>query len=68
MKTVVLLALQSVLAAIGPAGSASAQIYKLADMNTRQILALDRQRTVGLIPGGSLEEPGPTLPSSTDAT
>jgi len=45
---------------------ASAQIYKLADLNTRQIQALDRQRTVVVIPGGILEEHGPYLPSYTD--
>jgi creatinine amidohydrolase len=45
---------------------ASAQIYKLAEMNTRQIQALDRQHTVVLIPGGILEEHGPYLPSYTD--
>src|SRR6188768_2660513 len=65
MKTVALLAI-ILAAAIGPAGSASAQIYKLADMNTRQIQALDRQRTVVVIPGGILEEHGPYLPSYTD--
>ena len=36
------------------ADSAFAQVYKLADMNTRQIQALDRERTVLLIPGGIL--------------
>ena len=46
------------LCTIGPARSAFAQVYKLADMNTRQIQALDRQRTVVLIPGGILEEHG----------
>ncbi|HET7291213.1 MAG TPA: creatininase family protein [Vicinamibacteria bacterium] len=35
-------------------------------MNTRQIQALDRQRTVVVIPGGILEEHGPYLPSYTD--
>ena len=51
---------------VGPARNAVAQVYKLADMNTRQIQALDRQRTVVLIPGGILEEHGPYLPSYTD--
>ena len=51
---------------IGSVGSASAQIYRLADMNTRQIQALDRQHTVVVIPGGILEEHGPYLPSYTD--
>ena len=54
------------LCTIGPAGPASAQVYTLANMNTRQIQALDRQRTVILIPGGILEEHGPYLPSYTD--
>ena len=51
---------------LGVARPASAQIYALADMNTRQIQALDRKRTVVLIPGGILEEHGPYLPSYTD--
>lgn len=42
------------------------QIYKLAEMNTRQIAALDRQKTVVIIPGGIMEEHGPYLPSFTD--
>lgn len=45
---------------------ASAQIYQLAEMNTRQIQALDRQHTVVVIPGGILEEHGPYLPAYTD--
>jgi len=35
-------------------------------MNTRQIQALDLQKTVVLIPGGILEEHGPYLPSYAD--
>src|SRR5262245_20244557 len=54
------------LCTIGPARDAVAQVHKLADMNTRQIQALDRERTVILIPGGILEEHGPYLPSYTD--
>jgi creatinine amidohydrolase len=49
-----------------PALTACGQIYRLAEMNTRQIRALDLQRTVVLIPGGILEEHGPYLPSYTD--
>src|SRR5215472_14558757 len=45
---------------------AAGQIYKLAEMNTRQIRSLDLQKTVVLIPGGILEEHGPYLPSYTD--
>ena len=45
---------------------ASAQIYRLADLNTRQIQALDRQHTAVVIPGGILEEHGPYLPAYTD--
>jgi creatinine amidohydrolase len=45
---------------------ASAQIYQLAELNTRQIQALDRQHTVVVIPGGILEEHGPYLPAYTD--
>jgi creatinine amidohydrolase len=45
---------------------ASAQILRLSDLNTDQIRALDRQRTVVIIPGGILEEHGPYLPCYTD--
>ena len=44
----------------------SAQIYRLAEMNTEQIRALDRARTVIIMPGGILEEHGPYLPSYAD--
>jgi hypothetical protein len=37
----------------GCATPAAAQAYKLAELNTEQIRALDRARTVILIPGGS---------------
>jgi creatinine amidohydrolase/Fe(II)-dependent formamide hydrolase-like protein len=43
-----------------------AQVHRLAEMNTEQIRALDRQRTVVLMPGGILEQHGPYLPSFTD--
>ena len=46
--------------------SAFCQIFQLADLNTNQIRALDRAKTVVLIPGGILEEHGPYLPSFTD--
>jgi creatinine amidohydrolase len=54
------------LCTLGSTRDALAQVQQLADMNTRQIQALDRQRTVVLIPGGILEEHGPYLPSYTD--
>jgi creatinine amidohydrolase/Fe(II)-dependent formamide hydrolase-like protein len=44
----------------------AAQIVRIAEMNTRQIQALNLQKTVVLIPGGILEEHGPYLPSYTD--
>jgi creatinine amidohydrolase len=43
-----------------------AQIYNVQEMNTDQIVALDRAKTVVLIPVGNLEEHGPYLPSYTD--
>ncbi len=46
--------------------TASAQIYRVAQMNTEQIRALDRQKTVVILTGGILEEHGPHLPSFTD--
>jgi creatinine amidohydrolase/Fe(II)-dependent formamide hydrolase-like protein len=47
-------------------GSAQAQVYRLADLNTEQIRALNPAKTVIIIPGGILEEHGPYLPSYTD--
>ena len=44
----------------------AAQVFRIAEMNTRQIQALNLQKAVVLIPGGILEEHGPYLPSYTD--
>jgi creatinine amidohydrolase/Fe(II)-dependent formamide hydrolase-like protein len=54
------------LVVFGATSRASAQVYQLADMNTRQIQALDKAHTVIVIPGGILEEHGPYLPAYTD--
>src|SRR5215471_757384 len=43
-----------------------AQIYHVKEMNTEQIKALDREKTVVLLPVGILEEHGPYLPSGSD--
>lgn len=45
---------------------AGAGIHYVAEMNTAEIAALDRSRTVVIMPGGILEEHGPYLPSNTD--
>ena len=47
-------------------GTVRAQIYRVAQMNTEQIRALDKQKTVVILPGGILEEHGPHLPSFSD--
>ncbi len=44
----------------------SAQVRHVADLNTAQISALDRARTVVILQGGMLEEHGPYLPAFTD--
>lgn len=46
---------------------AAAQIVRVGDLNTGQIRALDRSKTVVLLTGGMLEEHGPYLPAGTDA-
>jgi hypothetical protein len=46
--------------------AACCQIFQLAELNTNQIRALDRAKTVVLIPGGILGEHAPYLPSFTD--
>jgi creatinine amidohydrolase/Fe(II)-dependent formamide hydrolase-like protein len=43
-----------------------AQVYRLVEMNSEQVRALDREKTVILIPGGILEEHGPYLSAYTD--
>jgi len=43
-----------------------AQIYYVQDMSTIEIEALNRERTIVLLPGGILEEHGPYLPSFSD--
>ncbi len=47
-------------------GTVTAQIYRVAQMNAEQIRALDKQKTVVILPGGVLEEHGPHLPSFAD--
>ncbi len=44
----------------------AAQVRHVGDLNTRDIRALDRARTVVLLQGGMLEEHGPYLPAFTD--
>jgi creatinine amidohydrolase/Fe(II)-dependent formamide hydrolase-like protein len=46
--------------------SVSAQVLRLAELNTEGIRALNKDRTIVLIPGGILEQHGPFLPSFTD--
>ena len=53
-------------ACVGGARLAHAQVHRMAELNTAQIRALDRQRTAVILPGGILEEHGPYLPSYTD--
>ena len=43
-----------------------AQVVRVGDLNTRQIRALDRSKTVVFLQGGMLEEHGPYLPAFTD--
>lgn len=51
---------------LASAPSLQAQVLNVADLNTRQIAALDRTKTVVLLQGGMLEEHGPYLPAFTD--
>lgn len=48
------------------ATTASAQVLRVGDLNTKQIAALDRAKTVVFLQGGMLEEHGPYLPAFTD--
>ena len=49
-----------------PGLSAAADVLRIGDLNTRQIQALDRSKTVVFLIGGMLEEHGPYLPANTD--
>lgn len=49
-----------------PLTNAFAQIYDVTDMNTEQLRAIDRAKSVVLLPGGILEGHGPYLPSYSD--
>ena len=51
---------------LGMAAPTAAQVLRVAELNTEQIRALDRVRTVVILPGGILEEHGPHLPSYSD--
>ncbi|MEO5935947.1 MAG: creatininase family protein [Terriglobales bacterium] len=44
----------------------ASQVVQYAELNTRQIAALERHRTVIVIPGAPLEQHGPYLPSYAD--
>jgi len=46
--------------------SLQAQVRRVAELNTTEIRALDRAKTIVLLPGGILEEHGPYLPAYTD--
>jgi creatinine amidohydrolase/Fe(II)-dependent formamide hydrolase-like protein len=48
------------------AASADAEVLRLAEMTSLEIAALDRARTVVILPGGILEQHGPHLPSFSD--
>lgn len=54
------------LALVSRTPPSAAQVLRVADLTTVKIRALDRSRTVVLLPGGILEEHGPYLPSYTD--
>ncbi len=46
--------------------AAEGQIYHVAEMNTKQIQNLDKQKTVVILTGGVLEQHGPFMPSFND--
>ncbi len=62
LKLLLLITILSLL----PCTATKAQIYRVAQMNTEQISALDKQKTVVILTGGILEQHGPHLPSFTD--
>jgi creatinine amidohydrolase/Fe(II)-dependent formamide hydrolase-like protein len=58
--------LVSSLALLALAATARAQVYQVRELNTEQLRALDREKTVVIVPGGILEEHGPYLPAYSD--
>lgn len=56
----------AILAVVLATNAVDAEVLQLAELNTRQIAALDRDKTIVIIPGGILEEHGPYLPSLSD--
>jgi creatinine amidohydrolase/Fe(II)-dependent formamide hydrolase-like protein len=48
------------------AAPALAEVVRIQDLNTTQIRALDRAKTIVILSGGMLEEHGPYLPAFTD--
>ncbi|MDQ4123658.1 MAG: creatininase family protein [Acidobacteriota bacterium] len=62
MKQILLVAIFFILSC----QTANAQIFRVAQMNTEQIKALDKQKTVVILTGGILEQHGPHLPTFTD--
>ena len=58
--------LSSIVLLVLLANCCKSQVYYVQDMTTVQIAALDREKTVVLLPGGILEEHGPYLPSFCD--
>ncbi len=59
-------ALLATAAALAVPAAGAAQIFNVADLTAPRIRALDRAKTVVLLPGGVLEHHGPHLPSGTD--
>lgn len=51
---------------LSAAAPALAEVIRIQDLNTTQIRALDRAKTIVLLPGGMMEEHGPYLPAFTD--
>lgn len=49
-----------------PGSTRTGGVLRVADLTTTKIQALDRSRTIVLLPGGILEEHGPYLPAWTD--
>ena len=48
------------------AASKAGAVLRVADLPTKRIAGLDRDKTIVLLPGGILEEHGPYLPAYTD--
>ncbi|MEP6703569.1 MAG: creatininase family protein, partial [Acidobacteriota bacterium] len=66
LRFVGILLVPIVVGLLQPPLTADGQIFRVAEMNTKQIQGLNKQKTVVILPGGVIEQHGPFMPSFSD--